>query len=212
MPIYACPNGQPLVSCQTHLALPQGNFSFGLFFRKDSGCTLHAFTDVNRRTTLQAFSDADWAGCPDDRRSTGGFAIYLGSNLISWNARKQRTVSRSSTESEYKVLADTVAELTWIEALLNELNILPNVSPTLWCDNLGATYLSANPVFRGRTKHVEVDYHFEREKVAQGKLQVQFISTHDQIANIFTKPLASQRFLLLRSKLQIVPRSQLAGG
>jgi len=85
----------------------KGTSHFGLFIRHDSKSTLHAFTDVNWRTTLNAYSDADWAGCPDDRRSTGGFAIYLGSNLISWNARKQRTVSRSSTESEYKALADT---------------------------------------------------------------------------------------------------------
>ena len=83
--------------------------------------------------------------------------------------------------------------------------------PTLWCDNLGATYLSANPVFHARTKHVEVDYHFVREQVAKGKLNVKFIFTNDQIADVFTKPLPSQRFLELRSKLQVVPWPQLAG-
>ncbi|KAJ0726566.1 putative RNA-directed DNA polymerase [Helianthus annuus] len=180
----------------------QGTINHGLLLRHDSGSLLHAYTDAQ----LTAFSDADWAGCPDDRRSTGGFAIYLGRNLVSWAARKQKTVSRSSTESEYKALADTVAELTWLETLLRELCFPVKIAPTLWCDNLGATYLSANPVFHARTKHVEVDFHFVREKVAQRKLHVQFISTHDQIADVFTKALPSQRFLLLRSKLQVEPR------
>lgn len=182
----------------------RGTVNCGLLIRQASSLALQAFSDAT--SSLVAFSDADWAGCPDDRRSTGGFAIYLGSNLISWTSRKQRTVSRSSTESEYKALADTVAELTWLQALLRELGIRAPAAPILWCDNLGATYLSANPVFHARTKHVEVDFHFVREKVAQGGLRLQFIYTKDQIADIFMKPLPTPRFLFLRSKLQVVTR------
>ncbi|GJZ64305.1 putative RNA-directed DNA polymerase [Tanacetum coccineum] len=123
-----------------------GTVEHDMLIRCSSGSTLQAFTDVlwkgNPDTSLEAFSDADWAGDSDDRRSMGGFAIYLGSNLISWTARKQRTVSRSSTEAEYKALADTVAELTWLQALLNELGIRSSSTPILWCDNLGVTILS----------------------------------------------------------------------
>ncbi|KAJ0615408.1 putative RNA-directed DNA polymerase [Helianthus annuus] len=150
-----------------------GTSNFGLLIQQNSAPVIHAYTDAHYHS-LTAFSDADWAGSLDDRRSTGGYAIYLGSNLISWRARKQRTVSRSSTEAEYKALADTVAELTWLEALLKELHVSMTSAPILWCDNLGATYLSTNPVFHARTKHVEIDFHFVREKVAQKQLSVQF--------------------------------------
>ncbi|KAF5785164.1 putative RNA-directed DNA polymerase [Helianthus annuus] len=180
----------------------KGTADLGLRIRHHTDSVLHAFTDAHWIDSVQAYSDSDWAGCPVDRRSTGGFVVYIGSNLVSWSARKQRTVSRSSTESEYKALADTVAESIWLKALLHELGVTTKSSPTLWCDNLGATYLSANPVFHARTKHVEVDFHFVREQVAQGDLSVKFISTNDQIADVFTKPLSSQRFLSLRSKLQ----------
>jgi histone deacetylase 1/2 len=123
-------------------------------------------------TLVSAFSDADWAGNVDDRKSTGGFAVFIGSNLVSWSARKQATVSRSSTESEYKAMANTTAELMWVQTLLRELGVKSPQAAKLWCDNLGAKYLSANPVFHARTKHIEVDFHFVRERVSHRLLEI----------------------------------------
>ncbi|XP_019190810.1 PREDICTED: uncharacterized protein LOC109185287 [Ipomoea nil] len=153
---------------------------------------------------LHAYSDSDWAGCPVDRKSTSGYAVFLGTNLISWLSRKQRTVTRSSTEAEYKGLADVAAEVTWVVSLLRELGLHSGTPATLWCDNLGATYLATNPVFHARTKHVEIDFYFVRDKVAAGDFIVNFVSTKDQLADIFTKPLPAPRFQTLRDKLNVV--------
>jgi hypothetical protein len=150
------------------------------------GLQLHS--SLNK--VITAFTDVDWAGSVDDRRLTGGYAIFYGSNLISWSARKQPTISRSSTEAEYKALANAAAEIIWIQSLLRELGVYQSKIPRLWCDNLGATYLSVNPVFHGRMKHVKVDLHFVIERVARKLLDIRFISSQDQVADIFAKPLA----------------------
>lgn len=166
----------------------------------DTGLTIHKSPSVG----ISIFTDADWAGCVDDRRSTGGFAIFVGSNLVSWSSKKQPTVSRSSTEAEYKALANGAAEAMWIDTLLQELGVIRQRVPILWCDNLGATYLTANPVFHARTKHIEIDFHFVRERVADGALEVRFISSNDQLADIFTKPATRQMLDRFRTNLNLV--------
>ncbi|KAJ3705170.1 hypothetical protein LUZ61_008875 [Rhynchospora tenuis] len=176
--------------------------------------TLHhgLFIHANSSTALHGYSDADWAGCTDDRRSTSGFCVYLGKTLVSWSAKKQPTVSRSSTEAEYRSLALTCAEIMWLQFLLQELNITLPQPPTLWCDNIGATFLAANPMFHARTKHIEIDYHFVRERVASNKLCVRFVCSKDQLADVMTKPLATTRFQFLRNKLNVFQKTLVCGG
>jgi hypothetical protein len=154
-------------------------------------------------SSLVAFSDADWAGCPDTRRSTTGFCVFLGDNLISWSAKHQTIVSRSSAEAEYRVVAHVVAECCWIRQLLQELHRPVDKSTVVYCDNVSAVYLSANPVQHKRTKHIEIDIHFVQDKVQIGEVRVLHVPTTSQLADIFTKGLATTPFLEFRSSLTL---------
>ncbi|CAN6694593.1 unnamed protein product [Malus baccata var. baccata] len=150
--------------------------------------------------------------CPLDRKSTGGFCIFLGFSLIRWSAKKQPTVARSSTEAEYQSLANTAAELTWICKLLVDIAYKSPYIPQLWCDNVFALSLAKNPLFHARTKHVKLDYHYIREKVLAREGSVHYIGTEQQIADICTKALAKDQFHSLRNKLSLrTPQLSLRG-
>ncbi|KAM0020291.1 putative RNA-directed DNA polymerase [Helianthus debilis subsp. tardiflorus] len=118
----------------------------------------------SRSVQLTAYSDADWGGCPDTRRSTSGYCVFIGDNLVSWSSKRQATISRSSAEAEYRGVANATAEITWIRNLLLELHVPVRQASVIYCDNISAMYLSHNPVQHQRTKHVEIDIHFVREK------------------------------------------------
>lgn len=184
------PHMDHMLAVKRILRYLKGSLDLGLFFRPSVG-TL----------SLHTYSDADWAGCPDTRRSTAGYCVFLGPNLISWTAKKQQTVSRSSAESEYRALAHVCAETVWIAHLFSDIRLPLHRHIALYCDNLSTTYMASNPVFHARTKHIKLDYHFIHERVVSGSHIVRFVPSVDQTADIFTKGLHKLWFQHLRSKL-----------
>jgi hypothetical protein len=147
----------------------------------------HGLIYTKGSLNLSAYCDFNWVGSPDDCWSTSGFEIFLGNCLVSWSAKKQTVVSRSSTEAEYRSLAITTAELFWLRMLFKDLGVSLPTAPVLWCDNISALALASNPIFHTRTKHIKVDYHFIREKVVNRDIVIKFINSSDQVADIFTK-------------------------
>lgn len=154
--------------------------------------------------------DTQMLGSIDHRKSTNGYALFVGSNNISRTSRKQRSVSRSSTEAEYRALAAATSEITWLQFWMSEIAYPSSQTTLLWCDNLSATYLTANPLFHSRTKHL--DFHFVRDKVTQKAMQVRYISSCDQLADCLTKPLSKNRFLLTEDRVILYWKWSLKAG
>jgi hypothetical protein len=169
-----------------------GSPTRGLFFPKHSPLT------------LTSYSDADWAGCPDTRKSITGWCIFLGDALISWKCKKQDCVSKSSTEAEYRAMSATCSEIVWLRGLLSELGFPPTAPTPLHGDNTSAIQIAANPVYHERTKHIEVDCHYIREAFTRGVITLPHLNTALQIADAFTKALTRQRHQFLSSKLMLL--------
>ncbi|XP_048622908.1 uncharacterized mitochondrial protein AtMg00810-like [Brassica napus] len=159
------------------------------------------FYPASSSVHLTAFCDADWASCPDSRRSTTGYCVFLGDSLISWRAKKQHTVSRSSSEAEYRSIADTTCELIWLVVLLRDLHCPLTGPATLFCDNQYAFHVASNPVFHERTKHIEIDCHVVREKLLSGFLKIMHVRSEHQLEDILTKTVQPAVFKQLILKM-----------
>ena len=129
---------------------------------------------------MVGYTDADWAGNAANRRSTLGYAFSLGSAAIAWSSKKQLTVALSSTEAEYRGAAVATCEAIWLKRLLKDLQEEVSDPTTIYCDNLSSIQLAKNLVFQARTKHIEVHYHFVREHVLSGEVELQYVPTDRQ--------------------------------
>ena len=153
---------------------------------------------------LECFTDADWAGSKEDKRSTIGYCIFVGRNLVSWKSKKQSIVFRSTAESKYRAMAQSVCEIMWLHQLLMEVGIKPPVPTKLWCDTQVALHIASNPVFQEQTKHIEIDCHFVCEKIQLGLTSTGYMKSGEQLGDIFTKALNGDQISYLCNKLSMI--------
>ncbi|KAL0289693.1 UNVERIFIED_CONTAM: protein ARABIDILLO 2 [Sesamum angustifolium] len=153
---------------------------------------------------IEAYSDADYAGAKDDRKSISGYCTYVGGNLVTWRSKKQTKVARSSAEAEYRAMAHTTSEILWLKNLLKELGFMYDDPVPMHCDNQTAIHIASNPIFHEMTKHIEVDCHFVREAIMSQKICTPFTPSSEQRADTFTKALGGKPFDVLCNKLGMI--------
>jgi hypothetical protein len=158
---------------------------------------------------LLGYSDSDYAGCKVDRKSTTGTCQFLGRSLVSWSSKKQNCVALSTAEAEYIAPGACCAQLLWMKQTLRDFGCEFNKIPLL-CDNESAIKLANNPVQHSRTKHIDIRHYFLRDYEAKGDIELFHVSTENQLADIFTKPLDETRFCFLRSELNILDSRNLS--
>ncbi|GKC17160.1 hypothetical protein Tco_1013942 [Tanacetum coccineum] len=166
----------------------KGTPNLGLWYPKGSGFD------------LKAYSDSDYTGCNLDRKSTSGGCQILGGKLVCWSAKKQSSVAMSSAKAKYVVAARCCAQVLWIKSQPADYDILYDKVP-IFCDNTSAISISNNPVLHSRTKHIDIRYHFIRDHILKGDIELHFVPIDLQLADIFTKPLAEPSFTRLVTEL-----------
>ena len=187
------PKESHLMAAKRILRYIKGTVNYGLHYGRTDGLALYGFTD------------ADWAGDVDDRRSTSGGAFYLGSKCVAWHSRKQNSVTLSTTEAEYVAATHATTQMLWMRQQLADLKVEVELPLQLGCDNQSAINLTRNPVQHSRSKHIDIRYHFIKERVEDGELKLEYVPTKEQLADIFTKPLPKEAFQNLRLRLGVQP-------
>ncbi|XP_048236301.1 secreted RxLR effector protein 161-like [Ricinus communis] len=190
------PKKPHLEAARRILRYVKSTLGYGIMYKKGGDCKLVGYCDAN------------YAGDHDTRHSTTGYVFMLGYGAISWCSKRQPTMSLSTTEAEYRAAAMAAQESTWLVLLLKDLHQSIAYDIHLYCDNLSAIRLAENSVFNVRTKHVEVHYHFIREKVLQEEIQLEHVGTERQAADLFTKGLGSNKFENFCNQLGMVKRPE----
>ena len=162
------------------------------------------FLRANNNLQVYSYCNSNWGACPLSRRFLIGYFVTLGGSLISWRTKKQGTISRSSAEAEYRAMAVATSELVWVRTFLAALGIFLHQPMKLFCDSQAALHIAKNPVFHERTKHIEIDCHFVREKLVSGLLNFGHVPSQHQPADILTKALGKRQFQYLKGKLGII--------
>ena len=154
--------------------------------------------------SLKAYSDADWAGCVDDRKSTSGGAFFLGESLVAWISKKQTSISLSIAETEYIAAAECCTQVEWRQQTLKYIKIIFEEPTVIHCDNTSAISLSKNIVQHSKARHIPIKFHYLREQATNKNIKLEYIPTKEQVADIFTKTLNRETFEHLRQKLGVI--------
>ncbi|KAL5802513.1 hypothetical protein ACOSQ4_030818 [Xanthoceras sorbifolium] len=155
------------------------------------------YTSINN-CDLVGYTDSDWAGDVKDRKSTSGFVFHMGSGAISWSSKKHQVVALSTTEAEYMAAASTACQAVWLWRLCDELKQKQQFPTKIYCDNKSAISPIKNPVFHGRSKHIDIKFHYIRDLVKENEIAMEFCKSEEQIADILTKPLKAETFYILK--------------
>lgn len=159
------------------------------------------FYSRNDPVELFGYTDSDWAGDTIERKSTSGYAFFIGSGVFSWSSKKQQVIALSTAEAEYIAAANSATQVLWLRRILGVLQHKQVGPTTIYCDSKSAIELSKNPVLHGRSKHIDIKYHFIRELVREKVIEVDYCRTEDQVADIFTKALKMETFVKLKKML-----------